>query len=291
MKNAKLKAALVSNISNTFLVIGKLIIGFLSGSVSIISEAIHSGMDLMASMIAFLSIKKASNPADEKHRYGYGKFEDISGLLEGQLIFVAAGWIIYQAIHKMLYHRTEIEFLELGIIVMAGSSIINFFVSNYLYKISRKYDSIALEADALHLRTDVYTSVGIFVGLFLIKIFKLEILDPIIAIIVALFIIRTSMELVTRSFRNLTDFRLSDDDLSRIHKIINEHNSEFVDFHELRGRKAGSERHLDFHLTIKKDTNLEKAHSFCDHLEEDIKKEFPGTQIMIHLEPNKEDTE
>lgn len=291
MKNAKLKAALVSNISNTFLVIGKLIIGIVSGSVSIISEAIHSGMDLIASMIAFVSIKKASNPADEKHRYGYGKFEDISGLLEGQLIFVAAGWIIYQAIHKMLYHRTEIEFLELGIIVMAGSSIINFFVSNYLYKISRKYDSIALEADALHLRTDVYTSVGIFVGLFLIKIFKLEILDPIIAIIVALFIIRTSMELVTRSFRNLTDFRLSEDDLSRIHRIINEHNSEFVDFHELRGRKAGSERHLDFHLTIKKDTNLEKAHSFCDHLEEDIKKEFPGTQIMIHLEPNKEDTE
>lgn len=284
MQNKKLQAALVSNISNTSLVIGKLIIGFVSGSVSILSEAIHSTVDLIASMIAFFSIKKASNPADKRYHYGYGKFEDISGLIEGELIFVAAGWIIYEAIHRILFHRAHIEFLGLGIIVMGASAVVNLFVSAYLYKVSREHDSIALEADALHLRTDVYTSAGIFLGLVLIKTFKIPVLDPIIAIIVAIVIIQASCRLVARSIRNLTDFSLSEEDLNKINKIINGHSSEFIDFHELRGRKSGPERHLDFHLTIRKGTKIEKAHYFCDHLEEDIKKEFPGASIMIHLE-------
>ena len=285
MHNKKQKAALVSNISNFSLVIGKFVIGFVSGSVSILAEAIHSTIDLIASAIAFVSIKIASEPADKRHQYGHGKFEDMSGLIEGELIFVAAGWIIYEAIHQILFHKAKVEFLGVGIIVMAVSALTNFFVSSYLYKVSQKHDSIALEADALHLRTDVYTSIGVFLGLLLIKIFNLPILDPIVAIIVALMIIKASCELVRRSFRDLTDYSLSDKDLEKIYKIIYEHCSEFVDFHELRGRKSGAERQLDFHLTIKKGTNIEDAHNFCNHLEEDIKKEFCEAKIVIHLEP------
>jgi len=286
MQNRKQRAALVSNISNLLLVIGKLIVGFLSGAVSIISEAIHSFIDLIASIIAFVAVKKSSEPADKEHPYGHGKFEDISGLIEGILIFLAASWIIFEAIHRIIFHRAEVEFLGLGILVMFISAVMNLIVSSYLYRVGKKYDSIALEADALHLRTDVYTSAGVFVGLLLIKIFHLPVLDPVIAIIVAMLIIRTSCELVYRSFNHLTDFSLSKNDLDKITEILNEHQSEFVDFHELRGRKSGPEQHFDFHLTIKKDTNIEEAHSFCDHLEEDIKKEFPNAKIIIHIEPN-----
>lgn len=288
MINPKEKAALVSNISNASLIIGKLIVGFFSGSVSIISEAIHSSVDLIASIIAFVAIRKADVPPDKEHRYGHGKYEDVSGLVEGVLIFVAAGWIIYEAVHKILFHKMEIEMLGLGIIIMFISAAMNFIVSAYLYKIGKQYDSIALEADALHLRTDVYTSLGVFIGLLLIQIFKKPILDPIIAIIVALIIIKASTEIVARSFKNLTDYSLSEKDLNKISEIINNHKTEFIDFHRLRSRKSGADLHLDLHLTMNKDIHLEDAHKFCDHLEQDIKKEFPHARTLIHLEPSEQ---
>jgi cation diffusion facilitator family transporter len=153
--NEKIRTARLSIISNCSLIVMKL----LAGIFSIISEAIHSGMDLLASIIAFLSVKMSDTPPDRKHPYGHGKVENISGVIEAILIFIAAGWIIFEAIHKII-KPAPIENIEVGAAVMAVSAFINFLVSRRLYKVAKKTDSIALEADALHLKTDVYTSVG-----------------------------------------------------------------------------------------------------------------------------------
>ena len=185
----KVKVAFLSIISNTVLIIFKLIAGFLSGSVSIISEAIHSGMDLIASIVAFFSVKMSSKPADKKHPYGHGKIENISALIEGVLIFVAAAMIIIEAIKKMK-EPSELENTTIAVMVMFVSALTNFMVSRKLYKVGKEEDSMALEADALHLKTDIYTSLGVGIGILLIKLTGINILDSIVAIIVAFIIIK-----------------------------------------------------------------------------------------------------
>ena len=168
--NAKVSIARLSIISNTLLILMKLLVGIISGSVSIISEAIHSSMDLIAAIIAFLSVRVSDNPPDTRHPYGHGKIENISGVIEALLIFVAAIWIIIEAVRKLLGEKIELESIALGSIVMLISAIVNTIVSRRLYKVARKTNSVALEADALHLKTDVYTSLGVSVGLGLIMI-------------------------------------------------------------------------------------------------------------------------
>ena len=154
--NSKIKVARLSIASNSFLIVIKLLAGLFSGSVSVISEAIHSGMDLVAALIAFFSVRISDRPADSKHPYGHGKFENVSGVIEAVLIFIAAVWIILEAVRKLL-HQSDVEKIHLGLIVMAISALVNFLVSGKLYKIAKATDSIALEADARHLKTDVYT--------------------------------------------------------------------------------------------------------------------------------------
>jgi len=172
----KIKVARLSIISNSSLIIMKLAIGIITGSVSIISEAIHSTMDLLAAIIAFFSVKVSDQPPDKQHPYGHGKFENISGVIEAILIFIASLWIIYEAI-KRINTNEKIESIGLGALVMVISAIINFIVSKQLYKVAKKTNSIALEADALHLKADVYTSIGVAFGLFLIWLTNYRILN------------------------------------------------------------------------------------------------------------------
>jgi cation diffusion facilitator family transporter len=203
--NAKVKTARLSIMSNTLLIIMKVIVGILSGSVSIISEAIHSSMDLVAALIAFFSVKVSDNPPDSKHPYGHGKIENISGVIEAVLIFAAAAMIIVEAVKKLLGAEIVLDKLWIGSLVMAVSAVINILVSRRLYKVAHETHSVALEADALHLKTDVYTSAGVAVGLALILITDIRWLDPVVAILVAFFIIRESYELMKRAFWPLLD--------------------------------------------------------------------------------------
>ncbi|MEI7502523.1 MAG: cation diffusion facilitator family transporter [Paludibacter sp.] len=191
---------MLSVISNTTLVVFKLIIGIIIGSVSVISEAIHSGVDLVAAIIAYFAVKTANKPPDSKHLYGHGKYENFSGTIEAVLIFVAAGWIIFEAVKKLL-HPEPMEEVGWGIIIMIISALVNIFVSNKLFKVGKETDSIALQADAWHLKTDVYTSLGVAVGLSLIYLTGIQILDPIVAILVALMIIRESYFLLKNSLK------------------------------------------------------------------------------------------
>lgn len=282
--NKKVKVAALSIVSNATLILLKIIAGILSGSVSIISEAIHSGMDLAASVIAFLSVSVSSKPADKDHPYGHGKIECVSGLLEGLLIFVAAYLIIAEAIKKII-HPTEIADTGVAIGVMLFSALANIVVSKMLYKVAKEEDSLALEADALHLKTDVYTSAGVAVGLILIKLTHMTILDPIVAILVACLIIKEAWELCHSAFKPLLDSRLSDEDEDKVKEVMLRYKNSILDYHMLRTRKSGNVKYIDFHMTVSENLTVRESHELSEKIETDIEDYLKNTNVHIHIEP------
>ena len=287
--NAKTQVAAISVISNTFLTLAKVVIGLGSGSVSILSEGIHSGIDLVASFIALFAVRESGKPADSRHAYGHGKIENVSGTVEAALIFVAALMIIVEAIQKL--HRIidgadgYVGDLGLGMVIMGVSAFMNLMVSSRLMKVAKQTDSVALEADALHLRTDVYTSAGVFSGLLLIKITGWAILDPIIALGVSLMIIKASFDLTKEAFSPLVDVSLPEEEREIIAQVLQLHAESFVEFHKLRTRKAGAERHVDLHLVVAKFTPVVDVHELCDTIEQEINEKLQGTHVLIHAEP------
>lgn len=279
----KVQVARLSILSNTSLIIMKLLVGIFTGSVSIISESIHSTVDLLASIVAFFSVKISDKPADNDHPYGHGKFENVSGVIEALLIFLASAWIIFEAVKKLI-HPEPIKSVGIGFIVMFISAGVNFIVSKKLYKVAKEEDSIALEADALHLKVDVYTSLGVGVGLLLIWITGLNYLDPIVAIAVAVFILKESYELLKTAFNPLLDVSLSEEEIEIVKSEIDKHSSVFCDYHNLRSRKSGSIRYIDLHLVFPDNMSVRCAHDICDKIERGIEKILRNTQILIHLE-------
>jgi cation diffusion facilitator family transporter len=281
--NPKVKIARLSVISNTLLIIMKLIVGIISGSVSIISEAIHSSMDLVAALIAFFSVKVSDTPPDSRHPYGHGKMENISGVIEALLIFVAAIWIIVEAVKRLLGEEIVLESLWIGSLVMAVSAVVNIIVSRKLYKVAHETKSIALEADALHLKTDVYTSAGVALGLLLIVLTDIKWMDPAIAILVALFIIKESYELLKRAFWPLLDSAWAEDEIKDLEKKLNDMG---VNYHELRTRKAGNYRFIDIHVEIPGDESVGNAHIYCDQIEDKLMAAYENLNVTIHVEPS-----
>ena len=286
----KINVAWLSVISNTLLVLLKIIIGILIGSVSVLSEAIHSGVDLVAAVVALFAVKTSSKSADEGHPFGHGKVENISGAVEALLIFIAAGWIIYEAVLKLIKPQA-IDRALLGVGVMLLSALVNIFISRKLFKVGRETDSVALLADAWHLRTDVYTSVGVMAGLALIaageKIFPgrtLSWVDPVAAILVALMIIRAAYELTIQSGRDLLDANLPEEE-EWIRNEISRLQLPIRGFHHLRTRKAGATRFVDLHVMMDKDLSIQESHRISEQVTAMIQKKFPTAQVMVHEEP------
>jgi len=284
MLSTKSRAAAVSVGSNSLLILLKIVAGLMTGSVSLIAEAVHSGMDLAAAVIAFFSVRISDNPADEGHPFGHGKAENISAVAEALLIFAAAGIIIYEAILKIT-KGSSLHLVEIGIVIIGISIVVNLLVSRYLLKVSRKTDSLALEADARHLTTDILTMVGVLVGLGLVRLTKFNIFDPIAAIAVAILIVKAAYDIARKSFGGLMDSRLPQAEEDLIRSIISEHAKQLAGFHAVRTRKAGSQRFIDLHLVLPNKVALEQAHNMCDHLEEDIKNRLPNSSVTIHVEP------
>lgn len=280
--NIKANTARLSILSNSLLIVMKLIAGILSGSVSIISEAIHSSMDLIAAIIAFFSVKVSDNPPDSRHPYGHGKFENISGVIEALLIFIAAGWIILEAVKKLSGESTELNALGIGSVVMFISAFVNFLVSRRLYKVAFETNSVALEADALHLKTDVYTSLGVAVGLALILVTGIKWLDPVVAILVALFIIHEAYNLLKKAFNPLLDEAWEEEEVQELEERLKEMK---VRYHEMRTRVAGNYRFIDFHVEIPREVSVGNAHSYCDEVENELKGIYNNLNVTIHVEP------
>lgn len=287
---AKQDVVKLSIVSNTVLVVFKLFVGLLIGSVSVLSEAIHSGIDLAAALIAFVAVRSSAKPADKDHHYGHGKYENISGFVEAVLIFLAAAWIIYEAVKKLI-HPQPIEMIGWGILVMGLSSFVNTIVSRMLFKVGNATDSIAIKADAWHLLTDVYTSAGVMGGLFLIWLIELvwaghhvHWIDPVIAIMVALLIIKAAYDLTAQSMGDLLDGSLPKEDNAKIEGLIRAQKG-VISFKNLKTRKAGATRFIEFDILVDAEMTVAAAHVLTDLIISDIGNALAGAEVTIHIEP------
>jgi len=287
----KASVAKLSVISNTCLVILKLVVGMMIGSVSVISEAIHSGVDLLAALIALFAVKTADRPADEDHPFGHNKVENISGTVEALLIFLAAGWIVFEA-SKKLMNPEPMEGASFGVAVMLVSFIANLLVSQKLFQVGKETSSVALQADAWHLRTDVYTSGGVMAGLttiwlgeMLFPAADLHWIDPLVAIGVAMLIFKTAYKLTVESAKDLLDVSLPADEEEDIRKHIMVFAPTVRGFHRLRTRKAGASRFVEFHVRVDAAMSVDESHRIADMITDAIKQHYPGTTVTIHIEP------
>jgi cation diffusion facilitator family transporter len=281
------KIAFLSVLSNSTVVILKIIVGLFTGSVAILSEAIHSLLDLLASFIAFISVRISNKPADKEHPYGHGKVENISGTIETLLIFVAGIWIIYECINKIIT-PTPIKLPVLGILVMLFGALINFVVSRIVYRTAKNTNSVAMKSNALHLLTDVYTSLGVALSLLIVHLTGWYVLDPIIGIILACYIMMEAFKLMKETFPPLMDARLTKEEEEQIIQIIESFKDEYIEYHDFRTRRSGAEEYIDFHLVVASNKSIETVHDLCDRIEEKINKLFHQANILIHLEPENE---
>ena len=277
-------AAGLSIFSNSAIIILKFIAGFISGSISIISEAVHSMSDLLASFLTFFAVSRSSEPADSDHPFGHGKYEDMAGFIEGILIVLAGIYIICEALKKAIIgYEIELNSL-LGIYVMSFAVIANMLVSNYLFHIAKKTDSISLYADAEHLRTDVWSSLGVLLGLIIIKLTNLVILDAVIAIAVAIVIIYAGFSISKKTLNNLLDGSLPKEDIEIIENVIKSQ-EQVKGYKSLKARKSGHNREVEVTLFFEPEMSILSCHTICDEVENKINEKLPNVSIAIHVEP------
>ena len=280
-------AAGLSVCVNGIIIIMKLVAGFLCHSISVISEAIHSLGDLFAAVITLFSVSISSEPADKKHPFGHGKYEDMSGFIEGSIIILAALFIVVEAVKKIIAPTQENFDITLGLYVMGISGVLDIIVSTILMNTAKKTDSMALYADAQHLKTDIYSSLGVFCGLVLIKLTGLQVIDSIIAIFVAIIIFKTGFDLTRQTSDKLLDSSLPDEELNTICNILNKFKDKgVIAFKELKSRKLGSQISIEVTLVFPKNMTILQCHDVCDLVEAKLKNEFVNVVTSIHLEPD-----
>jgi cation diffusion facilitator family transporter len=284
---SKPAAAAVSIASNSTLIGLKLAAAAITGSVAILSEALHSGIDLIASVIAFVSVRRADEPADVEHPYGHEKLENLAASIEGMLILVGAGLIVYEAVHRLVVGGT-VDQLGLGIAVVAFSAVANIAVSFFLSTQARRHGSPALAGDAAHLGTDALTSIGVLVGLLLVQITGAHAIDSAVAIAVAVVIVFSGFRIMRRSAAALVDEAPPAEELDRIEAAIARARRscpEIVGYHKLRARTAGRRRYIDLHLQFRSGTTLERAHAVAHEIRDGIESDLGSAEVLIHVEP------
>jgi cation diffusion facilitator family transporter len=281
----KAGAALLSVLSNSLLIVLKVAAGVITGSIAILTEAIHSAIDLLASVVALISVRKADEPADEDHPYGHEKAEHVAAGAEAMLILVGAGIVGYEAVRRIA-SGSEVEHVGIGLAVIAFSILANVIVSAFLRRRARLHESPALEGDAAHLRADAATSSAVLVGLLLVEITGDPIFDALAALIVAAAIVAAGVRLLMRSGRVLMDEAPPPSELDLIERAIAASRPpEMVGYHRLRARRAGARRHVDLHVQFRSGTTLERAHSLAHALRDAIEAEVRNADVLIHVEP------
>jgi cation diffusion facilitator family transporter len=285
MIRTKSGAAALSIASNSLLIAIKLAAGAITGSIAILTEAVHSLIDLVASVIAFVSVRKADEPADADHPYGHEKVESLAAAIEGMLILIGAGIIIYEATHRLAV-GAQVESLGVGIAVMGFSVLANLLVSTVLSRQARAHESLALEGDAAHLRTDALTSAGVLAGLAIVQVTGIVAFDSITALVVAAAIVVAGLRIIRRSSGVLVDEALPDAELDRIEAAIAAARTpEVAGYHKLRARRAGSRRYVDLHVQYRSGTSLERAHELAHQMRDEIEADVRRAEVLIHVEP------
>jgi len=271
--------------SNALLVVAKIVVWLVSGSVSVLSEAAHSLADLLVTTMQVVTVRLASRPADENHAYGHGKFENLSAAIEALLILATGAFVVAQAIPHLVHPAHSFPRLDIGIVVMFGSAIINLIVAMRLQAVAKQEQSPALLAEAAQLRADVVTAAGVGAGLVAIRLSGASIIDPIVSLLVAGLIAKAAFDVSARAFVDLTDGRLPQQEEALIREIIDEHRGIFVGYHKLRTRRSGGGEFIDFHLQMRGDMPLREAHDQSDAIVVAIKQALPRAHVLIHLEP------
>ncbi|MGA2009090.1 MAG: cation diffusion facilitator family transporter [Solirubrobacteraceae bacterium] len=281
----KARTAALSVLSNATLILLKVMAGTITGSVAILTEAVHSSIDLVASVVALLSVRKADEPADESHRYGHEKIENLAAAIEGILILVGSAAIAFEAIRHLINHGRVHE-VGLGIVVVAVSLGLNLGVSWRLSRAARRTGSPALAGDAAHLGTDALTSAAVLIGLVAVDLTGAGWIDPVVALAVAVVVVSTGVRLVAQSSRVLVDESLPAEEVELIRDAIEQFTDQgVVGYHELRTRRAGARRYVDLHIQFRAGTSLEAAHRTAHQLQDLIGARLSGSDVLIHLEP------
>ena len=288
MKNPKLAAARLSIATAGGLALMKLITGVATGSLAVIASAVDSLLDILMSGVNYLAIRQAEQPADRTHPFGHGKFETLATLFQALVIAVSGGWIIYESIRRLRV-GTELSSLGGGMAVLLLSTAVSFWISRHLRRVARQTDSSALKADSLHFSMDVYTNLALVVGLGIITVTGAPWLDPVLSLLVALYILGEALRLVRHGMRDILDEELPEPLRREITHLIEENKCELSGFHNLRTRRAGSQKIMDFHLTVCKHLSVEEAHDIADRLEKTIEERILGADVTIHIEPCREE--
>jgi len=266
------------------LIVFKVVVSWRTGSISILAQAADSLLDLFAGIITFSAIRIAAKPADAEHPYGHGKVEDIAGAVQGVLIFIAGGLIIYSAVRRII-EGSSIELAEAGIAVMAVSIVVSIFLARHLLSVSRTTGSVVLEANARNIASDVYSAAAVLVGLAIVRFTGLNVLDSVIAIGVATYILKVALDTIRKPISGLLDKKLPPSQQALIEDCLKKHSREVFGFHTLRTRRAGSQSYIDLHLVMARDISLEQAHQICDRIELEIESTLHEASVTIHAEP------
>jgi cation diffusion facilitator family transporter len=283
----KQRAAALSIASNTTLIVLKVVAGVVTGSVGILSDAVHSVMDLAASVIALLSVRKADEPADARHRYGHEKLEDLAASGQAVLLLGGAAFVAFEAIHRLI-HGSHIDSIGVGIVVVAVAAGVNLIVSAFLLRTGRRTESAALRANAADLRTDAVVSLGVLTALVLIKLTGAHWIDPVVGLLVAVAISSTGVRVLVGASRRLVDETLPAEELDDIERVVYSFMNEagpMVGFHDLRARHSGSRHEVDLHVQFAAGTTLEQAHLLAHRLQDEIQAQLSNTTVLVHLEP------
>ena len=281
MDKEKRRVAGVSVLAAVFLTGIKLVVGLVTGSLGILSEALHSGLDLVAAVITWVSVRISGKPPDRDHQYGHGKIENFSALVETFLLLITCGWIIYEAADRLISGNTKIEVTIYSYIVVIASIVIDIGRSRALYKVARKYDSQALEADALHFSTDIWSSAVVLLGLILAR-FEFYFADSVAALLVAVIVLSVSWRLGKRAVDVLLD-RSPDAVVKKVEAILDQ--SPVVRYHDLRVRSAGAEQFIEVTVHVPAGSSLEQGHALSHLVEQNIRKALPRSFVHVHFEP------
>lgn len=283
MEKEKNRVALLSVFAAFVLTSFKLVVGLLTGSLGILSEALHSGLDLVAAGITWVAVRISDKPADDDHHYGHGKIENLSALIETILLLITCVWIIYEAVNRLTTGATHIEVTVWSYIVVVTSIVIDFSRSRALKKVAVKYNSQALEADALHFETDIWSSLVVLIGLICAN-FGIFIADSIAALVVAIIVIYVSYKLGKRSINVLLD-QAPDDTTAKVVKLLNEI-KEIITYHDLKIRTSGADTFIKVNIHVEPGLSLIEAHNIADSVESKIKDLIVRCEVHVHIEPD-----
>jgi len=282
---AKRAAAGLSVAFNVTVTCIKFVAAFITGSVSLLSESVHSATDLIASALAFVSVRVAAVPPDEEHPFGHGKIESLTGFAEAIMIFLVVIYIVIEAAQRLVSrHLLANEPLNFGLLIMGISAVGSLAVSIYMSGVAKRTGSTALHVNSQHLRIDFITSLGVFAGLAITKFTHWPYADPLLAILLAIWICMGAVQLSLRAFHELIDIRLPESEIDKIKKLI-EAEKDVISYHRLRTRRSGSVRNIDFHIVVPSEWSVVQAHALADALEKRIRADLQPAEVVIHVDP------